>query len=308
MIKKESGFFKVQDVESKKVGIVDSLGNIRLPLEYTGCEIKMSPGNYFTATKGMGYALFDPSGKQLTAFDYLSFSCSPYASEFVFAQKTGRKYDVLDKNGAVLPIAAVDGFKFFTNVIQVQRGGAYAFWLPDGKQATDFKYQEVDRFFSDFKARKAEKELGIVAPVVLIGKALYNGKQVFITNDGKEIPMPEPTNAGQAENNTPAAERNTIDKEPEFPGGQEAFNKFVAENLRYPKIASENGVEGTVVLKFVVEENGSITHIEISRDIGNGCGMEAQRLVRSMPRWTPGQHQGRPVRTQYTLPVLFKLN
>jgi protein TonB len=99
-----------------------------------------------------------------------------------------------------------------------------------------------------------------------------------------------------------------IDKEPEFPGGQAAFNKFVADNLKYPAIASENGVEGTVVLNFVVEENGSITNIKILRDIGNGCGTEAMRLVRAMPKWVPGQHNGRPVRVMYTLPVLFKLN
>lgn len=187
--KKERGFFKVQDFETKKVGIVDSIGNIRLPLEYDGCDVQMSPGNYFNASKGMGSALFDPSGKQLTEFGYLTFSCNPYSPELVFAQKPGRKYDVLDKNGAVLPIPAVHGFKFFTHVIQVQRDDTYAFWMPDGKQVTDFHYQEVDRFFSDYKARKIEKELGIVAPQTIIGKAVRNGKQVYITSEGKEIPF-----------------------------------------------------------------------------------------------------------------------
>jgi TonB family protein len=315
--KKERGFFKVQDFETKKAGIVDSLGNIRLPLEYEGCDVQMSPGNYFNASKGMGSALFDPSGKQLTEFAYLNFSCSPYSPELVFAQKTGRKYDVLDKNGTVLPIPAVDGFKFFTHGIQVQRDNSYAFWLPDGRRVTDFNYQEVDRFFSENKARQVEKELGIVAPLAVIGKAVRNGKQVFITNEGKEIPLVE---AGSSTTPTakqePALTENKdsktalthVDKEPEFPGGQAAFNKFVADNLKYPTIASENGVEGTVVLNFVVEEDGRITNIEIRRDIGNGCGTEAMRLVRAMPKWVPGQHNGRPVRVMYTLPVLFKLN
>jgi len=315
--KKERGFFKVQDFETKKAGIVDSLGNIRLPLEYEGCDVQMSPGNYFNASRGMGSALFDPSGKQLTEFAYLNFSCSPFSPELVFAQKTGRKYDVLDKNGTVLPIPAVHSFKFFTNVIQVQRDDVYAFWLPDGRQVTDFKYQEVDRFFSEYMARQIEKELGIVAPVAVIGKAVHNGKQVFITNEGKEIPLAEagsstpPTAKKEPalpENKDPKTALTQVDREPEFPGGQAAFNKFVADNLKYPTIASENGVEGTVVLKFVVEEDGSITNIEIRRDIGNGCGTEAMRLVRAMPKWVPGQHKGRAVRVMYTLPVLFKLN
>jgi TonB family protein len=311
--KKERGFFKVQDFETKKVGIVDSLGKIRLPLEYEGCDVQMSPGNYFTASKGMGSALFDPSGKQLTEFAYLNFSCSPFSPELVFAQKTGRKYDVLDKNGTVLPIQAVHSFKFFTNVIQVQRDDVYAFWLPDGRQVTDFKYQEVDRSFSEYKARQIEKELGIVAPVAVIGKAVHNGKQVFITNEGKEISLPT-GDSSTAQKPEPPGEQSSqkvltdIDKEPEFPGGQAAFNKFVADNLKYPTIASENGVEGTVVLNFVVEEDGRITNIEIRRDIGNGCGTEAMRLVRAMPKWVPGQHKGRAVRVMYTLPVLFKLN
>jgi TonB family protein len=315
--KKERGFFKVQDFETKKVGIVDSLGNIRLPLEYEGCDVQMSPGNYFNASKGMGSALFDPSGKQLTEFAYLNFSCSPFSPELVFAQKTGRKYDVLDKNGTVLPIQAVHSFKFFTNVIQVQRDDVYAFWLPDGRQVTDFKYQEVDRSFSEYKARQIEKELGIVAPVAVIGKAVHNGKQVFITNEGKEIPLPEASSGAtpptkqepeRIENNASEAVRSTVDKVPEFPGGPAAFNKFVADNLRYPAIARENSIEGTVVLNFVVEEDGRITNIEIRRDIGNGCGTEAVRLVRAMPKWVPGQHKGRAVRVMYTLPVLFKLN
>jgi len=311
--KKERGFFKVQDFETKKVGIVDSLGNIRLPLEYEGCDVQMSPGNYFNASKGMGSALFDPSGKQLTEFAYLNFSCSPFSPELVFAQKTGRKYDVLDKNGTVLPIPAVHSFKFFTNVVQVQRDDVYAFWLPDGRQVTDFKYQEVDRFFSENKARQVEKEMGIVAPLAVIGKAVHNGKQVFITNEGKEISLPT-GDSSTAQKPQPSGEQSSqkvltdIDKEPEFPGGQAAFNKFVADNLKYPTIARENGVEGTVVLNFVVEEDGRITNIEIRRDIGNGCGTEAMRLVRAMPKWVPGQHNGRPVRVMYTLPVLFKLN
>jgi len=218
----------------------------------------------------------------------------------------------IEESSATTPITNLYGL-----IPSLETCTSYAFWLPDGRQATDFKYQEVDRFFSENKARQVEKELGIVAPVAVIGKAVRNGKQVFITNEGKEIPLPE-AGSGAAptakqepalpEGKDPKPALSAVEKEPEFPGGQAAFNKFVTDNLQYPTIESENGIEGTVVLNFVVEEDGSITNIEIRRDIGNGCGAEAMRLVRAMPKWVPGQHKGRKVQVMYTLPVLFKLD
>ncbi len=99
-----------------------------------------------------------------------------------------------------------------------------------------------------------------------------------------------------------------IMKPPAFPGGETALNQFLAGQLKYPAIARENGVQGMVVIGFIVEKNGRITDIKILRDIGGGCGQEASRLVKSMPNWTPGIKNGQPVRTRFTLPVRFKLN
>jgi TonB family protein len=121
-----------------------------------------------------------------------------------------------------------------------------------------------------------------------------------------------------SENDTPILEEmpaqaasdvyNSVGQSPQFPGGAEALSKFLSENLKYPALAKENGIEGRVVLSFIVENDGSLTDVKILRDIGAGCGQEALRLVRTMPKWEPGQHQGRKVRVMFTLPVLFKLN
>jgi len=87
--------------------------------------------------------------------------------------------------------------------------------------------------------------------------------------------------------------------------------EFIYGNLKYPAIARENGVEGNVVLQFVVDRDGSVKDIKIVRDIGAGCGTAAEAAVNSMntmgKKWTPGKQLGRPVKVLYTLPIRFKL-
>jgi protein TonB len=87
--------------------------------------------------------------------------------------------------------------------------------------------------------------------------------------------------------------------------------EYIYKNVKYPAIARENGIQGRVVVQFVVEKDGKITDATVVRDIGAGCGEEALRVVNSMngmnTRWTPGQQRGQPVRVQFTLPVSFKL-
>ena len=116
-----------------------------------------------------------------------------------------------------------------------------------------------------------------------------------------------------------------VEQMPRFPGcedqggsdqekyqcAQKKLLEYVYKNIKYPAIARENGIEGRVVIQFVVEKNGSITDARIVRDIQAGCGAEALRVVNSMNdkglSWTPGKQRGKPVRVQFTLPVTFKL-
>ena len=98
-----------------------------------------------------------------------------------------------------------------------------------------------------------------------------------------------------------------VESEPEFPGGMEALYKYLAQNIKYPQLARENGITGKVYVTFVVEKDGSIANPRILRDIGGGCGAEAIRVVKSMPKWTPGKQRGKAVRVQFNLPVNFNL-
>ena len=92
-----------------------------------------------------------------------------------------------------------------------------------------------------------------------------------------------------------------------FPGGVEAKNNFIDDNLKYPKEAKENGIQGEVKIFFTVDTDGNIIDEKIAKDIGGGCGEEALRIVRLMPKWEPGMSGGVPVKTSQVLRVKFEL-
>ena len=95
------------------------------------------------------------------------------------------------------------------------------------------------------------------------------------------------------------------EEDPMFPGGQEALDKFIEENLQYPRQAAENNIGGKVWVRVVVEPDGRIVLPQVIRDIGGGCGAEAVRLVKLMPKWIPGKNGGKTVRTSYIMPIFF---
>lgn len=98
-----------------------------------------------------------------------------------------------------------------------------------------------------------------------------------------------------------------VEDQPGYPGGDAARIKYLQENIKYPEIAKESGVQGTVYVTFVVEKDGKITSVKILRGIGGGCDEEAVRVIKRMPRWKPGKQRGRSVRVQFNMPVRFVL-
>ena len=94
---------------------------------------------------------------------------------------------------------------------------------------------------------------------------------------------------------------------PAFPGGEGKLFEFISKNIKYPQLARETGTQGRVYISFIVEPDGSISHVELLRGIGAGCDEEALRVVKAMPKWSPGRQCGKAVRVVYNLPVNFKL-
>lgn len=98
-----------------------------------------------------------------------------------------------------------------------------------------------------------------------------------------------------------------VETMPSFPGGDQALFKFLGENVKYPVIAQENGIQGRVICQFVVNRDGSIVDVEVVRPVDPSLDKEAIRVIKSMPSWSPGKQRGKSVRVKYTLPVNFKL-
>jgi protein TonB len=98
-----------------------------------------------------------------------------------------------------------------------------------------------------------------------------------------------------------------VEQMPSYPGGNNALMSYLSSNIKYPVVAQENGVQGRVIVGFVVERDGSITDVNILKSVDPSLDREAARVVRSMPRWTPGKQNGQAVRVKYNVPVTFRL-
>lgn len=95
---------------------------------------------------------------------------------------------------------------------------------------------------------------------------------------------------------------------PQYPGGQIAMLKYIMENIKYPEQAMKEGIQGRVTVRFIVEKDGSISNVKPVLSVHPLLDKEAVRVVESMPKWSPGKQNGKPVRVRFNVPVMFKLN
>jgi protein TonB len=99
----------------------------------------------------------------------------------------------------------------------------------------------------------------------------------------------------------------TVERMPEFPGGDGALMKWIADHINYPPIAAENGIQGRVFCTFTVNADGSVTDVEVARAVDPNLDKEALRVLKLLPKFKPGEQRGKPVRVKYSVPVRFKL-
>ena len=183
-----------------------------------------------------------------------------------------------------------------------------------------FLAQTCNPYYSANDTRNQNKD-GVVTE-----EGIYIPDEAFEIDEAIEVEPPRNRNRVMEEPPPPPPPPQeeifkVVEEMPRFPGceqkaiglselkncSQNEMMRFVGENVQYPAIAKDNGIEGTTVIQFVVDKSGEIKDAQILRDIGAGCGSEALRVVNSMPKWIPGKHRGRLVNVQYTLPVSFKL-
>jgi TonB family protein len=159
----------------------------------------------------------------------------------------------------------------------------------DGRKCTLAPGKLIDVGFQSFRNNK--------------NMQLYSG---YLDKNNKIIWKLSNENREQVVKEKPKAEIFTVVEEPpQFPGGDEAVDQFLRQNIKYSQEARELGIQGKVYLTYVVETDGSLSDIKVVRGLGGGCDEEAIRVVKSMPAWRPGMQRGNPVRVQYNLPVRF---
>ena len=117
----------------------------------------------------------------------------------------------------------------------------------------------------------------------------------------EEIAAPEPPKEEESK------VFDVVEQMPSFPGGQAALMQWLSSNISYPVIAAENGVQGRVIVQFIVEKDGSITDVQVVKSVDPSLDKEAARVVKAMPKWIPGKQNGAEVRVKFTVPVTFKL-
>ena len=98
-----------------------------------------------------------------------------------------------------------------------------------------------------------------------------------------------------------------VEQMPSFPGGNGKLSEFLSQNVRYPVVAVENGIEGRVIVRFIVERDGSVSNVEVAKGAEASLDNEAVRVVKMMPKWNPGKHKGQAVRVKFAVPIIFKL-
>lgn len=99
-----------------------------------------------------------------------------------------------------------------------------------------------------------------------------------------------------------------VEQMPEFPGGMPELMKFLQENVKYPEEAMKNGIQGRVLIQFIVEKDGSISEAKVIKKVNEHLDAEALRVIGEMPKWTPGKQKGQEVRVKFVLPVTFRLS
>lgn len=150
----------------------------------------------------------------------------------------------------------------------------------------------------EIKLEEVEKSNKAIGSFTVEGNDEVGGEVLKAKED---IKAPEP----------PKHEENKIftvvEQMPMYPGGDAALMQYLSSNIHYPAVAAENGVQGRVVVGFVVERDGSITDVNVMRSVDPSLDREAVRVVKNMPRWTPGKQNGSAVRVKYQVPVTFRL-
>ena len=181
----------------------------------------------------------------------------------------------------------------------------------DGKVATVEQLKALDQEEIDniTVLKKAKEPLEVYAKHFNADTSngiLFINTKEYVKNGKKEVvDVAVKKSEEEAE---PEGAFDVVEQMPEFPGGAAGMMKFIAENVKYPEEAYSKGIEGRVLVQFIIEKDGSVTNVKVIKKVNDAIDAEAVRVVKAMPKWKPGKQNGREVRVKYTIPVIFRLS
>lgn len=155
---------------------------------------------------------------------------------------------------------------------------------------------EVEKNEADISAQNVEGQLGGLVSDI---KPQEAPKPVAVVEQKVQVEAPKPVEENKV--------FTSVEQMPQFPGGDAALMKHIASHMQYPPMAQEQGIQGKCIVQFVVTKTGSVGEVKVVRSLSPDCDNEAKRVVRGLPKFTPGKQNGQPVNVWYTLPVTFKL-
>lgn len=152
--------------------------------------------------------------------------------------------------------------------------------------------------------------LAAILMVACSGEMKSNSESAAKTEETTPAPVAEPVQTTEKPS-TPSADEGAVfsvtEVMPQFPGGDSELMKFISKSVNYPKVAQDKGIQGRVVCSFVINKDGSIVDIQVLKAVDPALDEEAVRVIKSMPKWTPGKQKGEVVRVKYTIPIMFRL-
>jgi TonB family protein len=214
-------------------------------------------------------------------------------------------------NGKKVQKIMVDGNKI---VLPDKKDGKEPLIVIDGKVATREQMQALDHNTIDHINTINESKKDILKVYANRYNAdtsngiIFINTKEFAKNGKKEPVVVVVAKKPQEEENEPQGVFDVVENMPEYPGGAPEMMKFLATNVKYPDEAFSKGIEGRVILTFIVEKDGSISNVKVVKSVNETLDAEAVRVVEMMPKWKPGKQNGRDVRVKYTIPVAFRLS
>ena len=312
-----------------KVGAVDSMGQMIVPLEYDGL-VDATSDRFVLGKNDYDLYVFDATGRFITHYEQAYLIFAEYEPQTVRALKRNGLWGLCDSAWRELtPFIYKSAEQSYPGHCKVTIDDVTTAIIDDrGKMLFKGPYSTImqiyDGVWQVVTYRGDEQIGGLVddfGQTTLTRGQLKTMKRWMKLNatEPLEVMPLEDVAIEKAETESVEAVETpedymdvdevfvVVEHQPEFPGGDSALYMFICMNLSYPDLARDSHINGTVIVSFIVQKDGTVGNVKVVRDIGGGCGQAAVEMVKSMPRWKPGMQAGKPVNTQFILPIKFEI-